>query len=136
MAGTREAIDAAHLRSVETGEASEDQVRQIPGQQDFSGAVQPPQGVEAYPEEIRIDGTTQLAVFDLGGKKAGGATLRLVGKVSLTEGQGLSKGEVLKFSGVAVVREVGQKDKKDNATGIVVSCEQKHVAEIVDLRLQ
>jgi hypothetical protein len=55
--------------------------------------------------------------------------------VLLTEGQAFSKGEVIRFSGTAVVREVGQRDKPDPKTGIVVSAEQKHVAEIVDLRI-
>lgn len=131
MAGTREAIDAAHLKAVERGEASEDDVRQIPGQQDFNG-----RSIESFPEEIRVDGTTQLAAFDVGGKRAQSASIRLSGgKVLLLDGKAFSKGEVIHFSGTAVVREVGQRDKPDPKTGIVVSAEQKHIAEIVDLRV-
>jgi hypothetical protein len=40
---------------------------------------------------------------------------------------------VIRFEGTAVVREVAQRDKPDPATGIVVSAEQKHVAQITDL---
>lgn len=131
-ATTRADIDAAHARlDAEEAAAS-------PGQTDvFGGEVKQKDGGEivvSYPEEIRVDGTTQLAAFDLGGKRPGGATLRLTGKVTLEDGTGLSKGEVITGRFTAVVREVGQKDKKDNATGIVVSCEQRHGAEIVDLR--
>jgi hypothetical protein len=53
----------------------------------------------------------------------------------LVDGKAFSKGEVIHFSGTAVVREVGQRDKPDPKTGIVVDAEQKHVAEIVDLRI-
>jgi hypothetical protein len=127
MAGTREAIDAAHERlGTEPG-----RVPGVPGQQDFSGG-----SIESFPEEIRVDGTTQLAAFDVGGKRAATASIRLSGgKVLLVDGKAFSKGEIVKFSGTAVVREVGQRDKADPATGIVVSAEQKHIAEIVDLRI-
>jgi hypothetical protein len=137
MAGTREAVDAAHLKAVESGEADTEAVRAIPGQQDFEGnTVKQRESTEYFPEEIRVDGTTQLSAFDVGGKRARSASIRLSGgKVLLTEGQAFSKGEVIRFSGTAVVREVGQRDKPDPKTGIVVSAEQKHVAEIVDLRI-
>lgn len=140
MGATREAIDAAHAEAVENGEATEDDVRQIPGQQDFGGGVvhQKDGGsfVESFPEEIRVDGTTQLSAFDVGGKRAQSASIRLTGgKVLLLDGKAFSKGEVIHFSGTAVVREVGQRDKPDPKTGIVVSAEQKHVAEIMDLRI-
>jgi hypothetical protein len=83
-----------------------------------------------------VDGTTQLSAFDVGGKRARSASIRLSGgKVLLTEGQAFSKGEVVTFSGTAVIREVGQRDKPDPKTGIVVSAEQRHIAEIVDLRI-
>ena len=140
MAGTREAIDAAHLEAVESGAATEDDVRQIPGQQDFAGGVvrQRDGGdiVESYPEEIRVDGTTQLSAFDMGGKRATASSIRLTGgRALIADGQAYSKGEGVRFSGTAIVREVSQRDKADPQTGIVVSCEQKHAAEIVDLRI-
>ena len=125
MAGTREAIDAAHER-LGTPDGA------IPGQQDFNGReVQQP-----YPEEIRVDGTSQLSAFDMGGKRPNASSIRLSGGRALIEdGKAYSKGEVVHFSGTAVVREVTQRDKPDPQTGIVVSCEQKHRAEIVDLRI-
>ena len=129
MAGTREAIDAAHERL----ETKDDVVPGVSaGQRDmFGGEV-----TETFPEEIRVDGTTQLAAFDLGGKRATTSSIRLTGGRALIEdGKAYSKGEVVHFSGTAVIREVGQRDKPDPQTGIVVSCEQKHLAEIVDLRI-
>lgn len=89
---------------------------------------------EPEPEEIRVAGTTQLSIFDLGGKKAASATIRLVGgKVALMEGQAYRKGDAIHFEGTAVVNEVGQKDQHDPKTGLVVSAEQRHGARIVDL---
>src|SRR3954453_543616 len=110
MGATREAIDAAHAAAVENGEATADDVRQIPGQQDFGGGVvrQKDGGefVESFPEEIRVDGTTQLSAFAMGGKRARSASIRLAGgKVMLVDGKAFSKGEVIQFSGTAVVRE-------------------------------
>jgi len=130
MAGTREAIDAAHERLETKDDAEEAGV--TAGQRDmFGGEV-----TETFPEEIRVDGTTQLAAFDMGGKRATTSSIRLTGGRALIEdGKAYSKGEVVHFSGTAVIREVGQRDKPDPQTGIVVSCEQKHLAEIVDLRI-
>ena len=130
---TREAIDAAHEDlGTEDGE-----VPGIPGQLDFSGREVPaPETAETYPEEIRVDGTTQLAAFDMGGKRATTSSIRLTGgRAQIEDGKAYSKGEVVRFTGTAVIREVGQRDKPDPQTGIVVSCEQKHLAEIVDLRI-
>jgi hypothetical protein len=137
MTATREAIDAAHERlGTEPG-----RVPGVPGQQTIDGGEVRHQKdggefVESFPEEIRVDGTTQLSAFDMGGKRARSASIRLAGgKVMLVDGKAFSKGEVIHFSGTAVVREVGQRDKPDPKTGIVVDAEQKHVAEIVDLRI-
>lgn len=127
MAGTREAIDAAHA---ELGTVAGHVPGVIPGQQDFNGGVA---RVETYPEEIRVDGTTQLSAFDMGGKRPGESTLALSGKATVDGA--LSKGEVVTGRFTAVVREVKQKDTADKDTGIVVSCKQHHVAQIVDLRL-
>lgn len=87
-------------------------------------------------EEIRVDGTAQLGFFDAGGKQPQAASLRLTGgKVELVDGRAFRKGDVISFSGTAVVREVAVRDKPDPATGIVVSAEQKHSAQIVDLQV-
>jgi hypothetical protein len=92
---------------------------------------------EVYVEEIRVDGTTQLGLFNSGGKAPDSASLRLSGgRILLLDGQAFRKGDTIRFSGTAVVREVAQRDKPDGKTGIVVSAEQKHVAQITDLRVE
>jgi hypothetical protein len=90
-----------------------------------------------FVEEIRVDGTAQLGLFNAGGKSPESASLRLSGgRILLVDGQAFRKGETIRFSGTAVVREVAQRDKPDGKTGIVVSAEQKHVAQITDLRVE
>src|SRR4051812_31802573 len=135
MEATREAIDAAHAAAVENGEATVEDVRQVPGQQDFEGAVIGSDGaaykegseperrqkdggefVESFPEEIRVDGTTQLSAFDLGGKRPSAATMTLSGTVVFEAGTAMSKGEVFEFSGTGVVRGTAQKDAVDKKT--------------------
>lgn len=96
----------------------------------------PPAPVAPEPDEIRIDGTAQLEMFDVGGKKANTATLNLTGgKVKLIDGQAFHKGTRIKFSGEAIVNDVGQKDDEDPKTRQVVSAEQRHKARIVDLQV-
>jgi ribosomal protein L21E len=48
-------------------------------------------------------------------------------------GEAFSKGDVIHFSGTAVVTAVKQQDKRDGKTGQVVGCEQQHTALITDL---
>ncbi len=87
-------------------------------------------------DEIKVDGTTQLELFKLGGKLPTSATIKLTGgKVALVEGEAFNKGDRIRFSGEAVVNDVGQKDAHDPKTGQVVNCEQRHEARIVDLRV-
>jgi hypothetical protein len=149
-------VDAARLRDAAGITADEEQARVIPGQTDIHGGVA---GLEeqagpgervtplqddspARPEQPPVDdiivaGTTQLGLFDAGGKKPSSASLRLTGgKVLLVDGQALRKGDVIRGHFTAVVREVAQRDKPDPATGIVVSAEQKHSAQITDLTLE
>lgn len=88
-------------------------------------------------EEIRVDGTAQLGMFDLGGKQAQSSALRLTGGKFLTiDGKAYAKGDVIHFEGTAVVNFVGQQDKHDPKTGIVVSAEQQHRARITDLTVK
>lgn len=98
---------------------------------------QAPPEDEAPPlEELRVDGTTQLGMFDAGGKRPQSASIRLSGgKIELVDGKAFQKGDIIVLEVVAVVREVAQRDKPDPKTGIVVSCEQKHVAQITDVRV-
>lgn len=88
-------------------------------------------------DEIKIDGTAQLDMFNLGGKRATGSSLALTGgKVSLVDGQAFNKGDRIKLTIEAVINDVGQKDAHDPKTGQVVSCEQRHKARIVDVALE
>lgn len=93
-----------------------------------------PEKTEPEVDEIVLDGSTQLELFDVGGKKATRATIKFTGgKVKLSAGKGFKKGERIKFTGEAIVNEVGQKDEHDPQTSQVVDCEQRHSARIVDL---
>jgi hypothetical protein len=123
----REEIDAAHRRQEFEEEAGE-----------AVGAM-PPRDPDPQPpvEELRVDGTTQLGIFDPGGKKPTSATLTLGGGAfDVMDGKAYRKGDVVTFSGTAVVREVKDRDKVDRKTGIVVSCKQAHWAEITDLSVK
>jgi hypothetical protein len=102
----------------------------IEGQQTIDGGEVP---VERD-GELRVDGTTQLGLFDAGGKKPQSASLTLAGgRIGLVDGRAFRKGETVTFSGVAVITAVALQDKRDKATGIPVSCEQKHTAVVTDL---
>lgn len=96
-----------------------------------SRAEHPPEA-----EEILLDGTTELTLFDVGGKQPTRATIKFTGgKVKLVHGQAFKKGDRIRFSGEAIVNVLAQKDEHDPKTGQVVDCEQRHEARIVDLRL-
>jgi hypothetical protein len=85
-------------------------------------------------EELRVDGTAQLGMFDAGGKKPTSATITLSGGAfELLDGKAYRRATSIHFEGTAVVREVGQVDKADPKTGIVVSCKQTHSARILDI---
>lgn len=99
-------------------------------------AQDPPRNDGPPPEEIVLSGPAQLGFFDAGGKRPQSASIRFVGgKVLLSHGTAYKKGDVIHFSGTAVVNFVGQQDKTDASTGIVVDCEQQHKAKITDLRV-
>lgn len=88
-------------------------------------------------DEIRVEGTEQLSIFDVGGKRANTATMKLTGgKVKLVDGQGFKKGTRVRFTGEAIVDDVGQKDETDPKTGQVVAAQQRHGARIVDLTVE
>lgn len=88
-------------------------------------------------DEIRVEGTEQLSIFDVGGKRANTATMKLTGgKVKLVDGQGFKKGTRVRFTGEAIVDDVGQKDETDPKTGQVVAAQQRHAARIVDLTVE
>jgi hypothetical protein len=117
-----------------TTQAEREAAAQFDG--DDSPLGPPPEPVPPV-EEIRVDGTVQLSMFDLGGKHATSSELRLTGgSVKLVDGAAYRKGDVIHGTFTAVVNEVGQKDDHDPKTGIVVSAKQKHSARITDLRVR
>jgi len=90
----------------------------------------------AVQDEIAVNGTSQLELFDLGGKRPTSSKLRLAGgAVDVLDGEAFRKGDVVNFSGTAVISAIAQQDKRDASTGQVVSCAQLHVALITDLRI-
>lgn len=103
----------------------------IAGQQNLEGGEAP----AAAPEEIILSGTSQLGLFDAGGKQPTAATLSISGLsgMKLFNGQALKKGGHIRFEGVARVDDVGQKDKLKH--GVVVSCVQRHIAAVTDVRV-
>lgn len=99
--------------------------------------AEPEKAPEPIIDEIRVEGTEQLSIFDVGGKRANTATMKLTGgKVKLVDGQGFKKGTRVWFTGEAIVDDVGQKDETDPKTGQVVAAQQRHGARIVDLTVE
>jgi hypothetical protein len=97
-----------------------------PGQQTIGGGeVQ-----SVYVEQIRVDGTTQLAI-DFGGKQAHTAKLTLGGSAEV-DGF-FRKGDRIRGTFEAVVVGVAAKDKIDKQTGIPMEAVQTHTARITDL---
>ena len=97
----------------------------------------PPEDTSPPPlEAIVVTGTEQRGLFQAGGKAPTSAVLTLTGgKAELAQGTTLRKGQIISGSFVAVVREVGQKDKVDGSTQLVVDCVEKIGAKVTDLRI-
>lgn len=94
----------------------------------------PPADSTPEVDEIIVDGTCDLSLFDFGGKKPTGAKLTLTGgAVAIAEGQGFKKGTRIRFTGEAIVNDAGSKDHHDTNTSQVVDCKAKFGARIVDL---
>jgi hypothetical protein len=82
-----------------------------------------------YVEQIRVDGTTQVAI-DFGGKQRDARHAH----AAAAEVDGFfKKGDRLRGTFEAVVVGVGGKDKIDKQTGIVIEAAQTHTARITDL---
>lgn len=133
------ARDALNSRAAQFGDGKAEELKGEGGEP--TGEMQreqdPPEPQQVDVDEIRIDGTAQLDLFNLGGKKATGSSLALTGgKVSLIDGQAFNKGDRIRLTIEAVVNDVGQKDAHDPKTGQVVSCEQRHKARITDMVLE
>lgn len=105
--------------------------RPAEGQQLLGGGEVP--AAPIYVEQLRVDGSVQLAV-DVGGKHADEGTLKLSCPAIETDGF-FQKGDIIRGEFVAVVREVQSKDKVDKQSRVVISCAQKHGAEVVDLKV-
>lgn len=75
-------------------------------------------------------------LFDLGGKRPQTAVLSLTGaKLEIDPDNGPRKGDTITGTFEAVVLEVGQRDKQDAQTGMIVECKQRHVAAVTNLSL-
>jgi hypothetical protein len=115
----------------------------IEGQTDLSDFIaeageavgpMPPREMDAgetvHVEEIRVDGSTQLA-FDCGGRLADESKLTLSGSASV---RGFfKKGDRITGTFEAVVDGVGSKDKYDKQTGVIKDTAQSHSARITDM---
>src|SRR3954447_15932676 len=133
----RAAVDAAHAELHPNGAGSRGEIEGEAGVAVGDMPPEAPRDEQPPVEELRVDGTAQLSAFDLGGKRATSASIRLTGgRVQLVDGRAFHKGETVSGTFTAIVREVAQRDKPDKQTGIVVSAEQKHIAEIVDLTIE
>lgn len=91
----------------------------------------PPASETVYVEEIRFDGTTQIAL-DVGGKRAQTCEVAISGKAAV-DGF-LRKGDRLLAEVDLLVVSAGAQDKLDKSTGIVTESVQKHRAVVMDLR--
>lgn len=129
----REQVDEEHARFAEEQDAA---LEPVPDGGSLGERIAREES-EPEPEpvgDLRVDGTTQLGLFEAGGKAAKTAKLKLkLGAVNVVDGKAYKKGDRLHFQGVAVVRELAQKDVVDKATGIPTACVQSHVAEVTDL---
>jgi hypothetical protein len=105
----------------------------IPGQVDFDGGEVPARDTETvYVEELRIDGTTQIAL-DLGGKLPQSCEVAFSGKATV-DGF-LRKGDRIRVEATLLVKGASADDKLDKQTGIVTEAVQKHKAVFTDLRV-
>lgn len=106
----------------------------IPGQKTIDGREEQHQPPPL--DELQVAGPKQLGLFKAGGKEPTSASITLTGgKVGLAHGTAFSKGDTVQFLVTATVTFVGQQDKTDGNTGIVMSCEQQHKARITDITL-
>jgi hypothetical protein len=87
------------------------------------------------PEEIIVSGI-EMDLPQLGGKPPEGGTLTLTGASALlAEGTSLPKGTTISGRFVAVVDDVGSKDKRDKETNQVSDCVAYFKAAVTDLVL-
>lgn len=108
----------------------------IEGQQDLDGGEATAAAPSGQLDEIRVKGTTQLGLFEAGGKQPTSSSLTLTGgKFDLMDGQAFHKGDTVVLQVVCVVDTVTLKDKTDRKVGVVTACEQQHRAYISDAQV-
>jgi hypothetical protein len=114
----------------------------VPGQTTITGeevghpyepSDEPGTGAPPPIEELRVDGTTQLAI-DAGGKAPTKVALTLKGAKVLVHGH-FRKGDRITGTFEAVVDSYTSKDKTDRETGIVTECDATFGATVTDLEL-
>jgi hypothetical protein len=99
-------------------------------------AVADAEAADLPPEEIIVSGV-KMPYGKLGGKTPTGGTLSFSGgKIELEQGTAYKKGQTIRGTFVAVVKEVAQVDTHDSATQQVTSAEQRHVARFIDLTVE
>src|SRR6185295_980137 len=102
------------------------------GQKVDAGASNGKPDPQAAQESVSIAGSSTQLTLTLGGKTPTTSSMRLLGGGIKVEGE-FKKGDVVKFSGVARVVEVGAKDEIDDKTLKPVGCERRHRARILEL---
>lgn len=115
-------------------------VEPIEGQEDedTDGTVPAgPAGPAMPPEEIIVEGTQQLGMFDPGGKQATHAVLSIKGftGIKLAGNTTYTNGQFLRGEFVARIEEEGDKHKMDRKNVIAVDCVRKLGAHVYDLRI-
>lgn len=88
---------------------------------------------EPEPDPLLVDIGGQLSMLP-GGKKATESTLRVIGGKFVVAGE-LKKGATIKIEMTLEVGEVAFVDMKDGATGQVVSCERRHKARPIGVKV-
>lgn len=102
-------------------------------------AVPPHEGPDGAVDDGDLQAALSLALggqlsFDVGGKKATGSTLRVVGGKVELDGQ-FKKGEAITVRLELTVNRVAFVDKHDPKTGQVVGCERQHHARVTGIRV-
>jgi ribosomal protein L21E len=88
-----------------------------------------PDEAAALAQDLIIDAGGQLSM-SVGGKRATGSSLRIVGGKIEVDGQ-YEKGQTVHLALECTVGEVAFVDQRDASTGQVVGCERRHKARIV-----
>lgn len=140
MAGAAAVADPPATGNGKVGEKGLETLKDAAGE---AVGPMPPKDPEAQPEpeaaggQMRVDGTTELGKLKAGGKPATHSTLKFEGikELELADRMAFEKGNVVYFTGIATILDVGQRDKRDTVTKQVVDCKQRHAAAVDELRV-